>query len=103
MAGQLTALGLYLCDANTRLTIPRIVIPVVPVSKVYIPKLPVRCPSLSRYLKMASSQKPLPLIGVNPYTEVRLPDLFILFLSEPPAVNLHYADVRGESEAWIAQ
>lgn len=53
---------------------------------------------------MTSSQKDISsLYAERSYTQVRLPDLFILFLSEPPAINPHYADVRGESEAWVAQ
>lgn len=35
--------------------------------------------------------------------EVRLPDLFILFLSEEPEVNTHYPRVRDESETWITK
>ncbi|OQD85463.1 hypothetical protein PENANT_c010G01167 [Penicillium antarcticum] len=34
---------------------------------------------------------------------VRLQDLFVLFLSEKPIVNQHYAKVRKESEAWISK
>lgn len=34
---------------------------------------------------------------------VHLPDLFILFLSEDPVVNPHYANVKGKSEDWIAE
>lgn len=34
---------------------------------------------------------------------VRLPDLFILFLSESPAVNSHYLKIKDPSEAWISK
>lgn len=41
--------------------------------------------------------------GHVPTTLVTLPDLFILFLSESPAVNPHYASVKGKSEDWITE
>lgn len=34
---------------------------------------------------------------------VRLPDMFVLFLSEVPAVNPHYATARKESEEWFVK
>lgn len=34
---------------------------------------------------------------------VHIPDMFVLFLSEPPAANLHYDQVRREAEAWLSQ
>ena len=34
---------------------------------------------------------------------VRLPDMFVLFLSEAPAVNPHYATTRKESEEWFVK
>ncbi|KAL2813229.1 terpene synthase metal binding domain protein [Aspergillus granulosus] len=36
------------------------------------------------------------------YTTVRLPQMFTLFLSGNPPVNPHYAEVRAESERWLA-
>jgi hypothetical protein len=34
---------------------------------------------------------------------IRLPDMFVLFLAEPPRVNSHYHRVKAESEAWFAE
>ncbi|KAJ5247787.1 terpene cyclase [Penicillium chermesinum] len=52
---------------------------------------------------MPESLQSKPLHGHDSTTLVQLPDLFILFLSEAPAVNPHYANVKGESEKWIAE
>jgi hypothetical protein len=35
--------------------------------------------------------------------DVVLPDLFRLFLSEPPRVNPHYEMIKKESEAWFVE
>ncbi|KKA24351.1 Terpene synthase metal binding domain protein [Rasamsonia emersonii CBS 393.64] len=40
---------------------------------------------------------------INPTIEVVLPDMFILFLSQPPCVNAYYEYVRRESEAWLSR
>jgi hypothetical protein len=37
------------------------------------------------------------------YTTVHLPQMFTLFLSGDPPVNPHYAEVRAESERWLAR
>jgi hypothetical protein len=37
------------------------------------------------------------------YTTVHLPQMFTLFLSGNPPVNPHYAEVRAESEQWLAR
>lgn len=34
---------------------------------------------------------------------VTIPDMFVLFLSEPPRVNPNYARVKAESEDWFAE
>jgi hypothetical protein len=34
---------------------------------------------------------------------VRLPDMFVLFLAEPPRVNSYYDQIKAESEAWFAE
>ena len=34
---------------------------------------------------------------------VRLPNMFVLFLSESPAVNPFYATIRKESETWMSK
>ncbi|QKX53231.1 uncharacterized protein TRUGW13939_00307 [Talaromyces rugulosus] len=34
---------------------------------------------------------------------IRLPDMFVLFLAEPPRVNSHYDRIKAESEAWFAE
>ena len=52
---------------------------------------------------MAKARSDIARQEPSQYTQVRLPDLFILFLSEPPIVNPHYAAVRKESEAWVAE
>ncbi|KAI0520880.1 isoprenoid synthase domain-containing protein [Xylaria bambusicola] len=43
---------------------------------------------------------------ITPHTElvtVRIPDLFVSFLAEPPRVNAHYKQVKPEAEAWISK
>ncbi|KAK5624996.1 hypothetical protein RRF57_000712 [Xylaria bambusicola] len=43
---------------------------------------------------------------ITPSTElvtVRIPDLFVSFLAEPPRVNVHYEQVKPEAEAWISK
>jgi hypothetical protein len=37
------------------------------------------------------------------YTTVHLPKMFTLFLSGNPPVNRYYAEVRAESERWLAR
>lgn len=37
------------------------------------------------------------------HVSVRLPNMFVLFLSEKPATNTYYERVKEESELWIAR
>ncbi|KAE8161751.1 pentalenene synthase [Aspergillus tamarii] len=39
----------------------------------------------------------------NALVSVRLPNMFVLFLSEKPATNTYYETVKQESELWIAR
>lgn len=53
----------------------------------------------SRPAVLVSETDPNNAKRVNVY----LPDMFILFLSEPPRVNPHYETVRRESETWLSR
>lgn len=57
--------------------------------------------------KQESSTERVFLATENPLddskVDVVLPDMFRLFLSEPPRVNPHYDQVKSESEAWFSE